>query len=74
MSKKRTADASDLPLFMKSEDISETLDMPVGAVRKWLTQGVIPSKKVGKRRWVRREDFLSAFDPKKRGRRRPRGG
>ncbi len=74
MSKRRTVDARDLPLFMKSEDISEVLDMPVGAVRKWLTQGRIPSKKMGKRRWVRREDFLSAFDPGKRARRRPRGG
>ncbi len=59
---------------MSLEVFSEVLDRPVGAVRKWLPQGRIPSKKMGKRRWVRREDFLSAFDPGKRARRRPRGG
>ena len=46
------------------------LDLTVENVRKWLAAGEIPSKKKGKRRWVRRQDFLEAFNPGSRPRRR----
>ena len=67
---KRGTDEHGLPLILKTEEIAVFLDVRVTTVRKWLAAGLIPSKKVGKRRFVRRKDFLDTFDPKKRRRSR----
>ena len=49
--------------------IAALLKVEVVTARRKLTDGTIPSVKLGRQRYTRREDFLALFDPKGKRRR-----
>jgi excisionase family DNA binding protein len=66
---KRNTAFEDLPLLLRTEDVAAFLGEGIRNVRKWLREARIPSVKMGKRLWVRRQDLLAAFDPDQKKRR-----
>ena len=64
----------EIPRILKTEDLARIFGISVAVARRWLTEGRIPSRKIGKRRFVRREDLLRALEPEGKRRRRPDGG
>jgi hypothetical protein len=61
-----------LPELLGAEDLAPILGLSLVHTRRLLTSGEIPSRKRGRKRYVRKEDFLALFEPERPGRRKPR--
>jgi hypothetical protein len=59
----------DLPLLLDVKTLAGILGMPASGVRALLRRGELPSFKVGRRLFVRREAFLSVIGEQEAGRR-----
>ena len=64
--------AESLPELLSAEDLAPILGLSLVHTRRLLTSGEIPSRKRGRKRLVRKEDFLAFFEPERPGRKRPR--
>jgi len=56
-------DLSRLPEVLNADHIAKVFDLNRVVARRWLARGVLPSRKIGKRRYVRRQDLIDALSP-----------
>jgi len=55
-----------LPDLLTSLHVAAALGTAVRTARAKLTDGTIPSRKLGRQRYTRKEDFLALFRPERR--------
>jgi excisionase family DNA binding protein len=56
---------TELPIVLVAEDIARVLRVTVVHARRLLASGAIPSRRRGRRRYVRREDLLHHLRPER---------
>lgn len=59
----------DLPPILNADDVARVFKVCRRVAVRWLGDGTMPSTKIGKARYVRREDVLQMLEPERPGRR-----